>query len=103
AAHYLLAANPHLGRTLRARARRCVRRWTQNDGLIDPDADERAALARHQLAARSYSSTALQNFAACPYRFFLQAIHRLAPREEIDAIEGIDPPTPGGVFPGGQF
>jgi RecB family exonuclease len=103
AAHYLLAANPHLGRALRARARRWLRRWTPNDGLVDPDADERAALARHQLTARSYSPTALQNFAACPYRFFLQAIHRLAPREEIDGIEVIDPLTRGALFHEVQF
>jgi ATP-dependent helicase/nuclease subunit B len=103
AAHYLLDANPHLGRTLRGRARRWLRRWTPNDGLVDPDSDERAALARHQLTARSYSPTALQNFAACPYRFFLQAIHRLAPREEIDGIEVIDPLTRGALFHEVQF
>ena len=103
AAHYLLGANPHLGRALRARARRWLRRWTPNDGLVDPDAEERAALARHQLAARSYSPTALQNYAACPYRFFLQAIHRLAPREEIEGIEVIDPLTRGGLFHEVQF
>ena len=103
AAHYLLAANPHLGRALRARARRWLRRWTPNDGLVDPDEAERAALARHQLSARSYSPTALQNYAACPYRFFLQAIHRLAPREEIDGIEVIDPLTRGALFHEVQF
>jgi ATP-dependent helicase/nuclease subunit B len=103
AAHYLLSANPHLGRALRARARRWLRRWTPNDGLVDPDAAEREALARHQLAARSYSPTALQNFAACPYRFFLQAIHRLAPREEIERIEVVDPLTRGALFHEVQF
>ena len=103
AAHYLLSANPHLGRALRARARRWLRRWTPNDGLVDPDAAEREALARHQLAARSYSPTALQNFAACPYRFFLQAIHRLAPREEIESLEVIDPLTRGALFHEVQF
>ena len=103
AAHYLLAANPHLGRALRARARRWLRRWTRNDGLVDPDAAECEALARHQLSARSYSPTALQNFAACPYRFFLQAIHRLAPREEIEGIEVIDPLTRGALFHEVQF
>jgi ATP-dependent helicase/nuclease subunit B len=103
AAHYLLSANPHLGRALRARARRWLRRWTPNDGLVDPDAAEREALARHQLAARSYSATALQNFAACPYRFFLQAIHRLAPREEIERIEVIDPLTRGALYHEVQF
>jgi ATP-dependent helicase/nuclease subunit B len=103
AAHYLLSANPHLGRALRARARRWLRRWTPNDGLVDPDAAEREALARHQLTARPYSPTALQNFAACPYRFFLQAIHRLAPRDEIEGIEVIDPLTRGALFHEVQF
>ncbi|HUN59452.1 MAG TPA: PD-(D/E)XK nuclease family protein [Candidatus Binataceae bacterium] len=103
AAHYLLDANPHLGRALRARARRWLRRWTPNDGLVDPSASERAALDRHQLAARSYSPTALQNFASCPYRFFLQAIHRLEPREEPEAIEVIDPLTRGALFHEVQF
>ncbi len=103
AAHYLLSANPHLGRALRARARRWLRRWTPNDGLVDPDAAEREALARHQLAARSYSATALQNFAACPYRFFLQAIHRLAPRTDIERIEVIEPLTRGALFHEVQF
>ena len=42
---------------------------------------------------RSFSPTALQNFAACPYRFFLQAILRLEPRQEPVAIETIDPLT----------
>jgi len=103
AAHYLLDSNPHLGRALRARARRWLRRWTPNDGLVDPNADERAALARHQLVARSYSATALQHFAACPYRFFLQAIIRLAPREEIEALEAIDPLTRGALYHEVQF
>jgi RecB family exonuclease len=103
AAHYLLDTNPHLGRALRARARRWIRRWTPNDGLVDPDEGERAALARHQLAARSYSATALQHFAACPYRFFLQAIIRLEPREEIEALEAIDPLTRGALYHEVQF
>jgi CRISPR/Cas system-associated exonuclease Cas4 (RecB family) len=103
AAHYLLNANPHLARTLRSRARRWLKRWTPADGLVDPPDGARAALARHLLAARSYSPTALQNFAACPYRFFLQAIHRLQPREEADAIEVIDPLTRGALFHEIQF
>ena len=103
AAHYLLDANDHLGRALRARARRWLRRWTPNDGLIDPTEQERAALARHQLEARSFSPTALQNYAACPYRFYLQAIIRLEPREAIEAIEAIDPLTRGALFHEVQF
>jgi ATP-dependent helicase/nuclease subunit B len=45
----------------------------------------------------------LQNFAACPYRFYLQAILRLEPREQIEAIEVIDPLTRGGLFHEVQF
>ncbi len=103
AAHYLLGANVHLGRALRARARRWLRRWTQSDGLVDPDAAALAALGKHQLSKRSYSPTALQNFAACPYRFFLQAVHRLEPREEPEAIETLDPLTRGGLFAEVQY
>ncbi len=103
AAHYLLASNPHLGRALRARARRWLRRWTPADGLVEPRTSARAALERHQLRNRSYSPTALQNLAACPYRFFLQAIYRLAPREEAQAIEAIDPLTRGAIMHAVQF
>jgi RecB family exonuclease len=91
AARYLLGANPHLGRALRARARRGLGRWTPADGLIAPSAGARAALDAHRLAARSYSPTALQTFAVCPYRFLLHAIHRLAPREDAKPIEEMDP------------
>lgn len=97
AAHYLLGANEHLARALRARARRWLRRWTAADGLVDPEPAAVAALARHQMGARSYSPTALQNFAACPYRFLLQAIFRLEPREDAEAIEVIDPLTRGSL------
>jgi len=105
AARYLLDinSNPHLPRALRARAYRWLKRWMPVDGLVDPGPAARAALARHQLAARSYSATALQNYAACPYRFFLQAIHRLEPREEPEAIEVIDPLTRGALFHEVQF
>jgi ATP-dependent helicase/nuclease subunit B len=96
--HYLLDSNPHLGRALRARSRKWIKRWTAFDGLVDPDESELESLAQHQLAARSFSPTALQNFAACPYRFFLQAVHRLQPREEPAALEVIDPLTRGSLF-----
>ena len=69
---------PRAARCARA-ARRWLQRWTPADGLVDPDAARaRGARARTSCATRSFSPTALQHFAACPYRFFLQAIHRLA-------------------------
>ncbi|MGH7864566.1 MAG: PD-(D/E)XK nuclease family protein, partial [Candidatus Binataceae bacterium] len=103
AAHYLLNVNPHLTRALRVRARRWLRRWTPADGLVDPSEDTRAVLARHQLSARSYSPTALQHFAACPYRFYLQAVNRLEPREEAEVIDVLDPLTRGALFHEIQF
>jgi len=90
-AAYLLSANPHLKRALRARARRWLRRWTPADGLVQPSAEALAALQAHQPAARPFSPTALQNYSACPYKFVLQAVHRLAPREVPEAIDEIDP------------
>jgi CRISPR/Cas system-associated exonuclease Cas4 (RecB family) len=102
-AHYLLSANPHLARALRARARRWRRRWTPADGLVEPSPEALAALQAHALSARSYSPTALQNYAACPYRFFLQAVHRLSPREEPRAIDELDPLARGSLIHEIQF
>jgi CRISPR/Cas system-associated exonuclease Cas4 (RecB family) len=102
-ARYLLDTNPHLERTLRARGRRWHRKWFSADGLVDPDPATRAHLAKHRLGARSYSPTALQNWASCPYRFFLQAIHRLRPRDGLVWIEEIDPLTRGSLVHEVQF
>ena len=60
-------------------------------------------LRKHALGRRSYSPTALQNYAACPYRFFLQAIHRLAPREVPEAIDELDPLQRGSLIHEIQF
>ncbi len=99
AARYLLAANPHLSRALRFRAERWAKKkWWPSDGLVDPRPAAKAALAAHALSARSYSPTALQNFSACPYRFVLQAILRLAPREERESLEELDALQKGSIF-----
>jgi len=102
-ARYLLGANPHLGRALRFRARRWLDGWTVADGLVKPIDAGRRALAAHALAARSYSPTALQNYAACPYKFFLYSIWKLAPREEPEAIEELDPLQRGSLVHEVQF
>jgi ATP-dependent helicase/nuclease subunit B len=60
-------------------------------------------MARHGLAARSYSPTALQNFARCPYRFFLQTIQGLSPREVPQAIDELDPMQRGSLIHDVQF
>ncbi len=92
-ARFLLSVNAHLARALRFRALRWQKGWSYADGLVlakqPPEA--KAALERHSLAARSFSPTALQHFAACPYKFVLQAIFRLSPREEPVQIEELNP------------
>jgi RecB family exonuclease len=98
-----LNANPHLARALRARARRWRKGWYLSDGLIDPDPATVAVLARHKIGARPYSPTALESFAICPYRFLLQAIHKLRPREKIEALEVLDPLTRGALIHEVQF
>jgi ATP-dependent helicase/nuclease subunit B len=111
AAHYLLDANANLARALRFRARRWLPRWTGADGLVRPGEGARealapaaqAAIAKHGLSSRSYSPTALQHYATCPYKFFLQAVHRLAPREVPEAIEELDPLSRGSLVHEVQF
>ncbi len=92
AAAYLLDANPHLGRALRFRARRwTVKAWKAADGLIAETEAGKAALAAHGLEKRSFSPTALEQLAACPYRFVLKTIARLEARETPAPIEEIGP------------
>jgi ATP-dependent helicase/nuclease subunit B len=102
-AHYLLNANEHLARALRFRGRRWLRTWKQVDGLVDPPDEALAAIRKHALSARSFSPTALQHYAACPYRFLLSAVHRLAAREDPSAIEDLDPMTRGSLVHEVQF
>jgi CRISPR/Cas system-associated exonuclease Cas4 (RecB family) len=102
-ARYLLEVNPHLTRALRARARRWHKGWTKADGLVDPTPEALAALARHLPSARPFSPTALQEYSACPYRFLLQVVHRLAPRKVPEAIDEIDPLSRGSLLHEVQF
>jgi ATP-dependent helicase/nuclease subunit B len=103
AARYLVIVNPYLARALRARYQRWGRSWTPSDGLLSRSATVRAIMARHTLGLRNYSPTALQNYARCPYRFFLQAIHGLAPREIPEAIDELDPLQRGSLIHYVQF
>ena len=96
---YLLLVNPWLARSLRARYKRWRPAWSDDDGILarsDPAA--RRILHRHRLRNRSYSATALEKYASCPYRFFLHSIQRLRPREEALAPERMDPLTRGSLF-----
>ncbi|HKO52978.1 MAG TPA: PD-(D/E)XK nuclease family protein [Polyangiaceae bacterium] len=97
AAHYLLNASPRLRRALQFRARRWRPEWRFVDGLVEPSSLAREALvARHaRLIERGFAVTALERFAACPYRFYLTTVVGLRPRPVAGAIEEMDAATRG--------
>src|SRR5262249_49938291 len=100
---YLLTVNPYLARALRSRYQRWSSNWTAADGLLSRSVTVRTIMGSHALNARSYSPTALQNFARCPYRFFLQAVHGLTPREMPVTIDELDPLQRGSLIHDVQF
>src|SRR5262249_20358541 len=97
-ARYLLEQNDCLARSLRTRWARWRRSFSPADGLVRLTDGTREPLAAARLAARAYSASALQKFAACPYQFFLSAICRLEPRPEMASIVELDPATRGHLF-----
>ena len=104
AANFLLRANPHLARALRARSRRWdVRSWKPADGFIVTTPEARVALAAHLPSARSFSPTALEQFAPCPYRFVLRTIVRLEARATPAPIETLGPLERGSLIHEVQF
>lgn len=100
-ARYMLRANPHLARSLRARGRRWRSAWHDADGLVL--AEDAGALAPFLPAASTYSASSLQTFADCPYQFFLHAIQQLRPREESAPLSQMDPLTRGSLIHQVQF
>jgi RecB family exonuclease len=101
-ARYLIELDRGLARSLRGRWRRWEHRaFTMHDGFcasVGSGDDARALLAPYRLQARAYSPSSLQRYAACPYQFFLAAIHRLQPRESREALLRLDPLTRGSLF-----
>ena len=97
-AQYLLQLNPHLRRSLTSQWHRARHAWTPADGIVRVTAPVREFLASQRLAERPYSVSALQHYAACPYRFLLAAILRLAPLDEPIPLQRMDPMTRGSLF-----
>ncbi len=102
-ARYLMETNTHLARGLRARYSRWRPSWGAADGLITQNAEALEALASQRPAARAWSPSALEQFATCPYKFALNGIHRLRPREDAAPLEELDPLTRGALFHEVQF
>ena len=87
-----LGQRPPRARAPLPRAALAARKWTDADGLVAPTREAHGPpRARTSWRRARYSPTGLQNYAACPYRFVLQAIHRLSPREEPAPLEELDP------------
>jgi ATP-dependent helicase/nuclease subunit B len=101
--HYLVGANPHIARSLRARWARWNHKWRPADGLVTADAGALEALGAQRLTARAWSPSALENFAVCPYKFALHGIYRLKPRDESEQLQQMDPRTRGALFHEIQF
>jgi CRISPR/Cas system-associated exonuclease Cas4 (RecB family) len=97
-ARYLFELNDRLARSLRTRWARWQRRFTPYDGIVRIAPGTSDILVASRPNARAYSVSALQRFAACPYQFYLSAICRLAPREEIAPLQRLDPLTRGSLF-----
>lgn len=84
------AVNPHAARAIQARMQRWSHEWSRHDGLSDTSVHVGIALQKYRLSAHAWSASALQQFARCPYRFYLHAIHGLRPVEEPEALERMD-------------
>jgi len=97
-AHYMLALNAALRRSVISRWARDKPAWSSSDGLIKIAEGTAAAFRSRRLAARPYSLSALQRFATCPYQFVLATMHRLEPREEPEPLVRMDPLTRGSLF-----
>lgn len=96
---YLTQVSQPLARSLRARYSQWeVRKWTQSDGLIISEPKLQPVLQAYRLSGRTYSATALQAFAACPYRFALLGMQGLRPRDTIQPLTQMDALTKGALF-----
>jgi CRISPR/Cas system-associated exonuclease Cas4 (RecB family) len=97
-AHYLLALNPALRRSVTRRWARARSRWLPQDGLVRVTPAIAPMLRTQRLGARPYSVSALQKFATCPYQFVLSAVYRFAPLEAPAPLQRLDPLMRGSFF-----
>lgn len=88
--------------SLRARWSRWHKPWKPADGLFVEEIGS-DALKPYLLSARSWSPSALQQYARCPYRFALHGIFGLRPAERPAGVQRMDPATRGRIFHEVQF
>jgi len=96
---YLTRVEGPLANALRSRWLRWnEREWKWPDGIINIDIEAQFALDQYSPRSKAYSPSTLQEFASCPYRFALKAVHRLRPVERPNMIQRIDPLIRGLLF-----
>ena len=98
-AHYMLTLNAFLHLSVIDRWSRSQVQWSPHDGIVRATDVTRPLLDERRLTRRAYSLSALQHYAACPYRFLLSAVYRLAPAEEPEPLQRMDPLTRGEPLP----
>jgi ATP-dependent helicase/nuclease subunit B len=86
-----------LYRSLKARYLRWERNdWNHRDGF--GRIEHPPALASYSLKARPYSASALEDYSACPYRFYLRNIVRLKPANRPAQLWRIDRAIRGDIY-----
>jgi ATP-dependent helicase/nuclease subunit B len=98
-----LKENEHVARSLRGRYRRWKEKWCADDGLTQVDVETLHVLESFRLGAHAYSTSALQQFSVCPYKFVLRAIHGLQPSEAPAPLQRMDPAIRGSLYHETQF
>jgi ATP-dependent helicase/nuclease subunit B len=83
---------------VRERYMRGKRTWSHWDGIAEMTDRLKPVLDAHRLGARAYSLSALQKYSACPYQFFLSAICRMRPPDDLEPLQRMDPLTRGSLF-----
>lgn len=88
--------------SLRTRWYRWHKPWKPADGLIIEEIGN-DDLGRYRPTLRAFSPSTLQQYARCPYRFALRAIHQLRPLDRPGALQRLDPATRGDLYHRIQF
>jgi RecB family exonuclease len=96
-AAYLDKVNSLAVHVLRNRWQRWHTAWHSTDGIFE-DIGAQINLKQNRLSTHAYSATALQQFAVCPYRFYLSSILKLKPLSQPVAAQRMDPRTRGTIF-----
>jgi RecB family exonuclease len=96
---WLKSVSPVAARAIEARQKRWGGEWTDADGINgDYDMHAGIALERWRLGTHAYAPTSLNQFARCPYRFYLSAIAGLRPMEEPHVFQRLDPQLRGHLY-----